>query len=54
MAHDLAHKIATQQKSFVVLDFGAPDERALPLGAYLADEFSAALAQSDPSLKVIA
>jgi TonB family protein len=53
MAHDLAHKLATQQKSFVVLDFSAPDKRALPLGAYLADEFSAALAQSDPSLKVI-
>jgi TonB family protein len=43
MADQLAAKLPDKHLRIVVLDFSAPDDRSLPFGAYLADEFSAAL-----------
>jgi len=44
MADQLAGKLSSgEHLRIIVLDFSAPDDRSLPFGAYLADEFSAAL-----------
>jgi|ERR1700684_1419923 len=43
LADRLAEKLRGKHLQIVVLDFSAPDDRSLPFGASLADEFSAEL-----------
>jgi len=43
LAYKLADHLPVQHPQIVVMDFSTPDKRSLPFGAYLADEFSAAL-----------
>jgi len=53
IASNLARQMTAQRLQVVVMDFSAPNDRALPFGAYLADEFSAALAKQGGLVSVI-
>jgi TonB family protein len=54
LAQDLVQQLSSHPHlSVVVLDFAAPDKRAIPLGAYLADQFAAELTKVPGTLTVI-
>jgi 2-polyprenyl-6-methoxyphenol hydroxylase-like FAD-dependent oxidoreductase len=53
MADDLAKQLSSRKLKVVVLDFSPPNIHSAPFGAYLADEFSAALSKEAGTLTVV-
>lgn len=53
IAGRLVEQLPAKHLQILVLDFSAPDDHSLPFGAYLADEFAAALAKRKGNFEIV-